>query len=86
MLFSAPSCHVHHGGWRWKFEDLGIGLREVSKMTHRELRLGRAWPTRLQLAVGALVDVPMRPRVAHVAVPEYEGRVGLDDLEGVRAA
>ena len=39
----------------------------------------------LELALGALVDPPVRPGMAHIAVPEDEGGVGLDDLEGVFA-
>jgi len=39
----------------------------------------------LELALGALVDPPVRPGMAHVAVPEDEGGVGLDHLERVFA-
>jgi len=43
--------------------------------------LGSASLTELQFALVALRDVPMRPAVAHVAVPENERGVGLDRLE-----
>ena len=49
------------------------------------LRLRSTWTTRLQFALGALEDEPMRARVAHVAVPEDEGGVGLDHFEAVLA-
>lgn len=43
--------------------------------------LGSASLTELQLALVALRDVPMRPAVAHVAIPENERGVRLDRLE-----
>ena len=56
----------------------------MSRMTHSS-SLGCAWPASLQLAVRALVDVPMWARVTHGAVPENEGRIRLDHLERVCA-
>jgi hypothetical protein len=44
-----------------------------------------AWTARLELAVRALEDVPVRSGVAEVAVPEDQCRVGLDHLECVVA-
>ena len=45
----------------------------------------RAWLAGLKLALRALVDEPMWTGVAHVAVPENQCGVGLDDLEAVFA-
>jgi hypothetical protein len=39
------------------------------------LRLRHARFARLQLALGTLVDPPMGPGVAHVAIPEDESRI-----------
>jgi hypothetical protein len=41
---------------------------------------------RLELAVLAFEDEPMRSRVAHVAHPLDEAALRLDDLEGVHTA
>jgi hypothetical protein len=35
----------------------------------------------LEFAIGAFVDVPMRPRMAHVAIPNNQSRVGLFEHE-----
>ena len=43
------------------------------------------WPASLQLAARALVYQRVRARMAHVAVPDDDGSVRLDDLEGVLA-
>lgn len=45
------------------------------------LRFRHACLACLELALRALVDPPVRAGMAHVAVPEDEGGVGLDDLE-----
>ena len=50
-----------------------------------DLRFRHACLACLELALGALVDPPVRPGMAHVAVPEDEGGVGLDHLERVFA-
>ena len=49
------------------------------------MRLCGARPASLELALCALKNEPVRARVAHVAVPKNEGRVGLDHLERVFA-
>lgn len=46
---------------------------------------GGAGAAGLELAAGTFVDEPVRAGVAHVAVPEDEGGVGLDDPERVGA-
>lgn len=48
-------------------------------------RLCGARAASLQLAFRALEDEPVWTRMAHVAVPEDEGGVGLDHLEVVLA-
>lgn len=48
-------------------------------------RLVRARTAGLELAALAFVDVPVRTRVTHVAVPEDQGGIGLNNLEGVHA-
>lgn len=40
-----------------------------------DLRFRHACLACLELALGALVDPPVRPGMAHVAVPEDEGRI-----------
>lgn len=49
------------------------------------LCLGRTWSTSLQLAVGTFINERVWTRVAHIAVPDDDGRIRLDDLEGVLA-
>lgn len=43
--------------------------------------LVRARPAGLELAMLALENVPVRPGVAHVAMPQDQRRVGFDHLE-----
>jgi hypothetical protein len=50
-----------------------------------DLRFRHASFASLQFALGTFVDPPVRPGVAHVAIPKDEGGVGLDHLEGVFA-
>ena len=50
----------------------------IATPAERDLSLVGAWLASLELAVLALVDVPVRTGVAHVAVPEDERRVALD--------
>jgi hypothetical protein len=50
-----------------------------------DLRFRHACFAGLQFALGTFVDPPVRSGVAHVAIPEDEGGVGLDHLEGVFA-
>jgi hypothetical protein len=46
----------------------------------------RAWPTGLQLAGLAFENIPVRARMAQIAVPEYQSGVRLDHLEGMVAS
>jgi len=63
------------------FVSYGVSTGEVNGMAY----LLRAWLAGLELAFRALVDEPVRSRVAHVAIPEDQGGVGLDDFEAVFA-
>lgn len=60
-------------------------LVELCRSVTKILGFGRARPASLELAFGAFKDEPVRARMAHVAVPEDEGGVGLDHLEGMLA-
>jgi hypothetical protein len=50
-----------------------------------DLRFCHASFAGLQFALGTFVDPPVRPGVAHVAIPKDKCGVGLDHLEGVLA-
>jgi len=63
-------------------------LVNIFNLAHRispDLRFCHACFAGLKLALRALVDPPVRPRVTHVAIPEDESGIGLDHLEGVFA-
>ena len=49
------------------------------------LCFGCAWSASLELAVCTFVNERVRPRMTHVAVPDDDGRIRLDDLEGMLA-
>jgi hypothetical protein len=55
------------------------------KWTIRTSKLGSAGATGLELAVLALIDVPMRPAMAHRTDPLDERGLGLEQVEGVMA-
>jgi hypothetical protein len=49
------------------------------------LCFGCTWSASLELAVCTFVNERVRPRMAHIAVPDDDGRIRLNDLEGVLA-
>lgn len=57
-----------------------LGLFIVAYLCFRSTR-----PASLQLACGAFVNERVGTRMAHVAVPDNNGCIGLDDLEVVLA-
>jgi hypothetical protein len=70
------------GAFEKKF---GMSLT-FAEFGRRQLCFVGARSTRLEFAVRALKDVPVRTRVAEIAMPEDEGRVALDHLECVVAS
>ena len=52
-----------------------VSLLHPTQWTAVDSRLRHACFACLQLALGTLVDPPVRSGVAHVAIPEDEGRV-----------